>query len=169
MRVALASLSATSLIDYPYTRDSLTLISGKQIADPATQAPAPGDCDPYQCGVPAPDAVLEWCSFWGQSGSRDGCADPSCAPYREMIEQCTLPQIPTMAARAMTNAIPTLTPDNIVAPLPDITRVLQPQPVYPDCSTWDKLNGAIAANPLVALAVLAGFAIAVFSSRKKRT
>lgn len=170
MRVALGSLAgglaAAPLYDYPYPRGSFTLVNGKVIADPASQQPTGDDCLPYKCGVAGDDAVLGWCSFYGQPGALPGCVHPDCAPYRDMIRYCTLPQVPGTDAQETVNAIPTLTPENIVQPLPDITVVLQPQPVFPDCSMWSRVNGAIAEHPVIAIAVLAGFAIAVFAHRK---
>jgi hypothetical protein len=165
MRVALGSLAGGIVLpyDYPFSRASFTLASGRMVNDPATDQATDADCLPYICGVDGPDPVKQWCAFWGRSGARAGCVDPNCADWRDMIPYCSLPQVPSAPAPV----IPALTPENIVQPLPDITTVLQAQPVQPDCSGWDKLNGAIGANPGVAIAVLAGFALAVFVHHKK--
>ena len=60
--------------------------------------------------------------------------------------------------------LPKLTPYDVVQPYPDITRALTPVPVS-QCSLWCDLNGAIAANPLVALLVLGGFVMLLGRSR----
>lgn len=165
MRISLAALA-----DYPFPTASFTLLNGRVI-DPTVDTPAPGsfatgspDCVPYQCGAdPSNQAARMWCSYNGQVGSRP-CTDPACAPFLSQIPACTLPQIPATPAPV----IPTLTPANIVQPLPDITQTLMPQPMtVPDCSLWCVLNGAIAANPLVATIVLAGVAFAIWKGSKR--
>jgi hypothetical protein len=132
------------------------------------------DCIPYQCGSdPGNLAMVYACSQAGFSGVRS-CADPTCAPY------CPDAQIQSAAAPAPKkstgtpaiskvnrNAIhqagvrPMLTPQNIVAPLPDITRALQPMPTPVHCSDWDQLNMSIANYPLIAAGIL-GLAFFVF-------
>ena len=176
MRVALGSLGDTVNLAngnsyvYPYPRNSFTIANGRQISDPAIDQPEGDDCLPYICGVNGEDAVLMWCGFWGHSGAKPGCVSPECAAWRDQIPYCGLPQVP--ASTPFTNPpapplIPTLTPENIVQPLPDITTVLQPQPVQIECGAWAQINATIAANPLLAGLVLAGFAVAVFVHHSK--
>lgn len=170
MRVALGALSTALPYDYPYPRGSFTLANGRQVSDPAVDQPEGDDCLPYICGVYGEDAVHMWCGFWGHSGAKAGCVDPDCAPWRNQISYCGLPQVPASTPYTPPPAppvIPALTPENIVQPLPDITTVLQPQPVQIECGTWDQINGIIAANPVVAGIVLAGFALAVFVHHSK--
>lgn len=174
MRVALGSLGDTVSLangnsyDYPFPRGSFTLANGRQISDPAVDQPQGDDCQPYLCGVTGDDAILMWCGFWGKSGTKAGCVDPECANWRNLIPYCSLPQVPasTPYAAPPPPLIPTLTPENIVQPLPDITTVLQPQPVQIECGTWAQVNNVIAENPLLAGLVLAGFAFAVFHHSK---
>ncbi len=174
MRVALGSLMGIGDVvlpyDYPFSRGSFTLPNGRMVNDPAVDQPTEDDCLAYICGVDGPDPAKEWCAFWGHSGAKPGCVSPECADWRGMIPYCSLPQVPSSTPGApplSAPIIPALTPENIVQPLPDITTVLQAQPVQAECTAWDKLNGAIGANPGIAIAVLAGLAIAVFVHHKK--
>jgi hypothetical protein len=169
MRIHVAAIHGLGA--YPFPPQSFTLISGRQI-DPTVDTPGPDDCTPYQCGAdPTNQAARMWCSYNGRVGARV-CTDPSCAPYRDQIAACTLPA-PAPPPSIFTPApqppvIPTLTPANIVQPLPDITQTLQPRPVQvPDCSLWCSINGAIADYPLIAAALLAGLAFAVWKGTKR--
>ena len=94
MRVALGALSTALPYDYPYPRGSFTLANGRQVSDPAVDQPEGDDCLPYICGVYGEDAVHMWCGFWGHSGAKAGCVDPDCAPWRNQISYCGLPQVP---------------------------------------------------------------------------
>jgi hypothetical protein len=151
MRMSLAALSA-----YPFPAAAFTLLNGRTV-DPTTDSPNPGDCTPYQCGAdPANQGARMWCTWNSQAGSRV-CSDPVCQPYLDDIPTCSLPQVVGTVP-----SIPTLTPANIVQPLPDISETLMPLPYVPDCSLWAQLNRLIADNPLIAVIVLAGVAVAVW-------
>lgn len=56
--------------------------------------------------------------------------------------------------------LPNLTPYDVVQPYPDITRALTPVP-QSQCSLWCDLNGAIEANPVISILILAGFVVLV--------
>jgi hypothetical protein len=158
MRIGMGQLVSNSI--------PVTLVSGKVISDPMTQSPSPGDCLPYQCGADSSNGgALQWCSMWGQAGAKP-CYSPECAPAAQWLGNCIQPAVAaptaavvptTPAAPAPAPAIPVLTPQNIVQPLPDITAVVAPIPEQ-SCSFWCDLNTAIAANPMIAVAVLAGAA-----------
>ena len=49
-----------------------------------------------------------------------------------------------------------LTPDNLAAPVPDITGALNPVPKAPDCGFFGDLNSMIANNPGIATGILFG-------------
>lgn len=156
MRIGIGQIVSSSI--------PVTLVSGKVISDPMSQSPAPGDCLPYQCGADSSNGgALQWCSTWGQAGVKP-CYSPECGPAAQYLSNCIQPaQPPPTAAVIPTSApmpapaIPVLTPQNIVQPLPDITAVVAPEP-EPTCSFWCDLNSAIAANPMIAVAILAGAA-----------
>lgn len=61
-----------------------------------------------------------------------------------------------------------LTPDNLAAPLPDITGALNPVNPVPDCGLFGDLNGMIAANPGIAVAILFGAFIFLWPKKGRR-
>lgn len=133
----------------------ITLISGKVIANPSVQAPTGNDCLPYQCGADSSNiAALMWCSSYGQAAAFP-CSDSECDPVRSMLN-CSGPAT-SAPAQAPIKGIPALSPQNIVQPLPDVTATLAPVPECPH-SLWCNLNQAIAQNPIIAIAALAGAA-----------
>ena len=163
-----------SLGTYPFP-SPVTLFDGRVITDPEHTEPTREDCIPYMCGAdPANQNARMYCSWHGRSGAMPGCTDPECAPYKSAIPYCTLPvATPAPAASIFTPPVPpppppplTLTPANIVQPLPDITRTLAAQPATVECSLWSQLNGAIANHPGVALAILAGATYLVWKGNR---
>ena len=155
--------------EYPFPNMPFTLVDGTLITDPGSTPATADDCIPYQCGVaPSNMAARQWCSWYGHVGARV-CMDPSCAPYRDQLQGCTLPLPPAASppppAIAPEN-IPVLTPANIVQPLPNITATFRPAPVgVPSCSFWCVLNGAISDHPYIALGAIA--AIAALAWKRK--
>lgn len=144
---------------------SITLISGKVITNPASTAPAGNDCLPYNCGADSQNqAAIQWCSQWGHVGVY-ACSSPQCDPVRSLLACAPapapapppVPPPPPSVLMSPSLAVPNLTPQNVVQPLPDITATVKPTPIpTAQCSLWCDLNAAIAANPLMAVLILAG-------------
>ena len=133
---------------------SITLIDGSVIANPATTPPTGNQCLAYQCGADSSNiAALEWCSEWGQAGAFP-CTDVQCQPVAQYLN-CAPPAAPAAPVQV---APVQLTPQNIVQPLPDITGTLAP-PAAPPPSIWCEVNAWIAANPWLAVGILAGGAL----------
>lgn len=161
MRVSLGQLGGLGA--YPFPLTPFTTLTGRHVSDPGSEQATWEDCLPYMCGAnPTESLPRMWCSFWGRSGAR-ACVDNQCAPWRSMIPACSLPTpLPTPEQPRPTPPppIPTLTPQNIIQPLPDIAQPLEPVVLaVPDCSLWCVINGAIAENPALAVAALAGLAL----------
>lgn len=165
MRMQLGSLGASPIFSstgeqigtYPYP-SPVVLWDGRVIADPANTRAEYSDCVPYQCGVDGQNnAAQMWCSWWSHPGVKT-CIDPQCQQYLSMMPHCALPS--PAPSQPPAPPIPTLTPENIVAPLPDITRVLAPSPSpVPSCTPWCVINGWIGEHPLLAVAMVAGAAV----------
>ena len=120
------------------------------------------DCLPYQCGADAGnEAMIMSCQAAGFNGSRS-CYDPACAPYCPPKQSSPrVSKVPSASVNrslhgigqtATSNNI--LTPQSLVAPLPDVTQALSPQSIVVSCSGWDTLNGSIQDNPVIAALVL---------------
>jgi len=138
------------------TSGPITLVNGKVISNPQTQAPGSGDCLPYQCGADSGNiAALEWCSSWGQVGAFP-CSSSQCSPVSSYLN-CPKPATAAPAPPQVQPKLPALTPANVVQPLPDITATLGPLPAPP--SPWCLLNSWIGENPIIAVGVLAAVAI----------
>lgn len=161
-----APAGATSSAPNPLAQ--FTLVNGKMISDPATQLPTREDCVPYMCGAdPGNQQARLWCAQHGFVGALT-CTDPQCQPYRSAIPACTLPQV--YGAALAPPQIVTLTPQNIVQPLPDITSVTAPTPAPQGapCSFWCDLNRAISEHPLVAVLLLGLAGAACWSGKHGR-
>ena len=146
-----------------YLAPTITLVSGKFIDNPAMQAPTDADCLPYRCGAdPTNIHAIEWCSMWGKIGVL-GCNSPECDPVRQYLTSCTPPPVPGLPAPSPVvtippAAVPMLTPQNIVQPIPDIVATVAPVPeTVPACSLWCDVNRAIIDNPLIAIVALGAF------------
>ena len=140
----------------------ITLIDGSIIQNPAGQPATAAQCLPYICGADASnaDAIL-WCSESGHVGALT-CNDPSCQPWVNQIPGCHITESAVPGTPAAVAAPPmspvSLTPQNIVQPLPNLTDAVAPLPMVSDCGPFDALNGMIAANPVVAVLALFGLA-----------
>lgn len=152
-------ISRVALGDYPYPAP-VKLYDGRVVDDPANNPPSAADCVPFQCGAdPANMAARMYCSYYGHAAAYP-CSDAQCAPYPS--QACALPQpAPTPLVPAPPPPkLPVLTPISIQPPGPSITEPLTPAIVaQPECSFWCDLNGAIAAHPVLAVAVLVGLAL----------
>jgi len=90
----------------------------------------------------------------------DTCAGAVARGSNRIAELCApgSPCVPKPADVPL-QAIPTLTPQNIIPPLPNITRTLAPQPVsVPSCEPWCVVNAWITENPALAVAIVLGAA-----------
>lgn len=120
------------------------------------------DCIPYQCGFDPSNMAMRYaCSTAGFPGSRT-CYDPLCKNYcgpataQPAVPNPVLPvNVPALVPIPQPVPQPVLRPSSIVTALPDITRPLAPVRV-PDCTCWEKLNGWIHDNPVLAVAALGG-------------
>ena len=154
---------------------------------PNTSAVSQSLCDAIRCGaypdystVPGGVAAVVACSqTYGASAF--GQCDDRCKPYWSTIAQnnpslnpavqcAPQPAVaqPTPVATIAQTILPavTLTPQNVVQPLPDITRALEPVPIPTSkCSLWCDLNAAIAEHPVMAIAILIGTAYVIGSRR----
>lgn len=112
-------------------------------------------CLPYMCGADqGNESAIMACAIAGYSGVF-GCTDPACAPYcpnQRLQIPATVSKIP--AAAIVKSGPPILTPQNIVSPIPDITRVFAPVPLEIPCSPWAELNQSIMDNPVIAAGLL---------------
>lgn len=115
-------------------------------------------CQPYLARIPfCHDLVAEIAAV---SAPQTVSPTESVPPAVSLSPAVTRPAdlaLPAAAMLPLPSTIPTLTPQNIVQPLPDISEMLAPRPVpLPDASLWCVLNGAIEEHPLIAGLILAG-------------
>ena len=159
----------------------IVLWDGTIIDNPSATRATAAQCQPYQCGIDNGNIeALIWCAQSGQVGAF-GCGDVECSPYLALMG-CAAPavagpapptalpiqpQLPTQPT--IQPQLPVLTPQNITQPLPDIAGTLAPiPPPVPSYSLWCDLNAAIAANPVMAVAILAGGVFLLWPKGKKR-
>jgi hypothetical protein len=149
----------------PSSSPTITLYDGT-VVNPATTKATAAQCLAYQCGIDSDNAAaIQWCAQSGQVGAF-GCGDVECAPLLALMN-CAVPAVGGPAPPQAAPVLPVLTPQNITQPLPDITSAVAPVAVAQSCSLWCDLNGAIAANPLMAVLILAGGAFLLWPKGKR--
>ena len=155
---------------YGFPSQPFTLVSGRVISDPENTPATREDCLPYMCGADnSNDAALFWCAYHGQHGALAGCVDPQCIDFRSLIPYCQVRADAGMPSGPAPTNLPTLTPQNIVQPLPDITVTMRPEPVATLQDTmWCNLNNAINTYPLVAIGALAALAVILWPKKGGR-
>lgn len=148
---------------YPNALGPVTLYDGT-VVDPNT-APGPNDCLAAQCTGWGDDNYKLWCAMNGQVGTLD-CVDPRCTDYclQQPYVDIPAPLIPYGVPNAPGPGVATLTPQNIVQPLPDMLlqpaitpAVAVPPPAPP--SFFCEMSTAVAENPQIAVLALIGVAL----------
>jgi len=126
--------------------------------------PSLQNCIPYQCGYDPFNLSAKYaCSAAGFAGVRS-CLDPACQPWCPNTQAA--PGVKAIAQKFYFP--PTLTPQDLVRPVPAITEALRPINVTPQ-GGWCGLNQAISDNPLIAAGVLAiAFVFLVKGGRRGR-
>ena len=130
-------------------------------------------CLPYMCGSdPGNQAAILACSFAGYGGVFS-CDDPACTPYcpNQRLDAAVSPAVSPAVSKIPSSAIiktapPKLTPQNIVSPIPDVTRVFAAVPYAVPCSFWSELNQSIMNNPVVAAGILGLAFLAIWRGKK---
>ena len=115
------------------------------------------ECVGFMCGSEGSQAQKDACSQAGYSGA-EACVDPICV---QNGYGCPASSTPT-SARVTQSQIGTsqpvsrLTPQTLVARMPNIAAMLAPAPPSPNCTAWQQLNQAISEHPAIAVVALAG-------------
>ena len=166
MRIGMGQVSAEVFVPVNYpgfgpmgagSTTAIATLTGDDISTTETDNPVASQVTATQAAVPAIPIV---------AAAAPATSLPPPLPSPNAPTPLPFGNPPTPLQTGPNAGIQILTPQSIVSPFPDLTGAVAPNEPAP--SLWCQLNTAIADQPVISIAVLAGIAILLWPKGKRR-